>query len=347
MAAEQDFDPRIVHWLQHEPTQNFGDYLSELFATALLRFPKVEADAYHLVGSVIDEKTIRRDLRALAATRHGRVAFWGCGVRAEAGLAPAYRAMAMIFGVRGPISRAALRLPEDTPMGDPGLLAPLVHAPRPIADGGRTICIPHFHDPRGDEALRGLAGTDAVVRPRIARSIEALRALLDVIAGADFVLSASLHGAIIACAYGRPFAFWDNGHLDLPLKWQDFSRSIGIDARFHPTLDQARRGYEAVAARITLPPRVPMLEVCPFTVRPDCLLQALALDGRAEAAALEPARVALAALDTAGADRRAELTAASAAHRAMRTSAGVALTAAWNRLVGKAKAFAKRLAGRS
>lgn len=274
-------DPRVIHWRKGEDEQNFGDYLSNYFLDRMLRYPKLEVDAFHLVGSVIDDNQIRRVLRHAGASDDGTVAFWACGIRDEAGIAPELKEQTLFFGVRGPISREALELPADTPLGDPGLLLPVIRPAPAEETPGRTYCIPHFLDTRSDAELLAMSGADDLLRPNVANNLAALETVIDAIASAEFVLSASLHGAIIACAYGRPFAFWDNGYLDLPLKWRDFSLSAGFEASFHTNIAEGRTAYEKhIEPHVSLPPLVPILDVCPFTIAPEMLLRALVVDGR-------------------------------------------------------------------
>jgi hypothetical protein len=109
---------------------------------------------------------------------------------------------------------------------------------------GRTICIPHIHEPKPHDELLRLSGAELILSPEIDASEDALRDLLDKIASAEFVLTGSLHGAIIACAYKRPFAFWDSGHVDVPFKWEDFARSVNIPAIFAKI---SRRGARSIA----------------------------------------------------------------------------------------------------
>ena len=276
-----DHDPRINYFVKGAPTQNFGDYLPVLLARELMLQPRVEADIYRLIGSVIDSQWILRDLRHTVGAKSGRIAFWGCGMRDAQPLTPRARAQCSFFGVRGPLTRQALALPANTVMGDPGLLLPLLHrsSQPPVDTAQRTICIPHIHDAKSDDELLAISGADCVVRPSIAASETALRQVIDRIVHADFVLSGSLHGAIVACAYGRPFAFWDNGHLDVEFKWRDFAASVHIPCEFVRDVVQGRAHYaEAIAPRLRLPPLTPLLDICPFVVRPAMLLRALVHD---------------------------------------------------------------------
>ncbi len=272
---------RVFYWLRGEPTQNFGDFLAEYFLGRLLMGPRVHAAGYRLLGSALEDGLVRADLLDADAAPTGRIGYWGCGMRQDGPLDPAVRMRCQLFGVRGPLSRDLLGLGPDTVLGDPGFLVPLLHTPRPGArTAGRSICVPHFDDRKTDEELLAGAGTDMVVRPGVANTFDALERLLDEIAGARFVLAGSLHAAIAACAYDVPFAFWDDGHVDIPFKWRDLAASIDIPAAFVANRQQGETVYEGVLRPVLRKPKLlPILEVCPFYVRPSALVAALAADG--------------------------------------------------------------------
>ena len=204
--------------------------------------------------------------------------FWGCGARDERGLSEAVLARVEIPSVRGPLTRSALRLGHAVPIGDPALLLPTLHTPAPQAPGA-ALLVPHFHDRRDDEELLSLSGAQALLRPNLPNRREALLDMVDAIAGARFVLAASLHAAITACAYGVPFAFWDSGAIDLPFKWRDFSASIGIPCAFHTRLADAEAWYAREAASaISIPVLWPMLAAAPLPARPAILLAVIRRD---------------------------------------------------------------------
>ena len=344
----RDHDERIRYFVKGAPVQNFGDYLPELLAKVFFLHPRLDADAYRLIGSVIEADWIRRDLRRAVGIERGIVAFWGCGKRDATPLAPRVLALCRFFGVRGPLTRDALGLPADTVLGDPGLLAPLMHAPAPAPEtAGRAICIPHTEDKRSDAELIALSGADRVLRPEVQADEASLRRMLDRIAAARFVLTASLHGAIVACAYGRPFAFWDNGHIDVVFKWQDFAASIGVPCLFASGLGQAEALYaQALAPRLVVPPLTPILDVCPFAVRPAALLRALEHDGALHPEAeLAQIAAALDALPSARPENVLALQSASAARRAAREPLATALYTAAGRGVERLKALWRHLRG--
>lgn len=281
-----DRDARLNYFVKYADRQNFGDYLPELFAKYLLSYPRVQADLYYFVGSVIEESWIKRALRQATGFPTGVISFWGCGMRNETPLSPAAKALCRFHGVRGPVTRDLLGLPADTVLGDPGLLVPLIY-PKPDVRAqaepdplnGNTICIPHISDQNDDPQLLALSGCRRVVRPEIDASEAALAGIISEIARADFVLSNSLHGAIIACAYDVPFAFWDSGHIDCPLKWRDFSRSIGIPDLFAKNLREGIELYRENASHIAKPKSADLLLEAPWGCRVYPLMKALAADG--------------------------------------------------------------------
>ena len=258
----------IVYWLKGHEVQNFGDFLAHVLCERLLTGPAtVQAPMYRLIGSAIDYWVIKADLETLSATGStGLPVYWGCGMRDVHAPPPETLAAVSISAVRGPLSRRSLLLPDDFPTGDPGLLLPYIHVAQFAPDVvGRTVAIPHFNEPLADDALLALSGADLVLRPKVAATTEAAMKFVDKICAAEFVLCGSLHAAIIAAAYGKPFAFWDTGHLDIAFKWRDFAGSVGIPTVFVQNIAQARIAYfRLISPTIELPPLRALLQAAPF-----------------------------------------------------------------------------------
>lgn len=273
----------VRYWRQNKPwaAQNFGDYLTELFLDRLMVLPSFPADAYHLVGSVITSSQIEEDLQNVnVPLERGCVAFWGCGMRDENALPAWAKSKARFFGVRGPLTRDGLNLPPDTILGDPGLLAPILHPSPPSGEKGDVLCIIHILDPQNDEDILRRSGADRVVRAGIPGTIGALCSFLEMIAQADFILAGALHGAIVASAYGVPFAYYDSGFIDIPFKWRDFAASVEIDAEFAKNIREGRVIYEdMIRQRYSRLPLTPILAGAPFSVRHHMLARALHADG--------------------------------------------------------------------
>lgn len=255
----------VAYWRRGEPIANFGDYLTELLYAGLFHGPaKYPRARIHLLGSVIAPDWFRH------AADHGfrRIAFWGCGLRRPKGLSRAVLQRAVLLGVRGPLSRDRLELPAATPLGDPALILPRIYTPRadaPIA--ARTICIPHFLDDTEDGTLLARTGADLVLRPNIQANVADCERLIDALASARFVLAGALHGAIVAYAYGVPFAFYRAPKIDIPFKWQDFAASIGFHCAFVDTVADGEAYYDANRGRASQCSVDGLLDVAPFPLR--------------------------------------------------------------------------------
>jgi|GEM_PF-1534626 len=279
---------KMVYWLQGEPEQNFGDYLSEYLLEHLFLHTARRTTDVRIIGSWLDDSAISEnapDFKSSNLDRLGRrecLVAWGAGIRSRGGLSPAKRSLVDILAVRGPLSAADLGLGETVPQGDPALFLPALYSPKtrseltgPNLTGG-AVCVPHFNDPRSEKTLLKDSGADAVLASRIKPGLDQVEAFIDQLASADFVLTASLHGAIVAAAYGRPFAFWDSGSVDLPVKWQDFAALIGIPCLFARDLEEGRTLYQTrIAPALRIPPLLPLLASAPYPLRPDSLLKIL------------------------------------------------------------------------
>lgn len=262
---------KVHYWKEGEEVQNFGDFLSEFFMQNLFLPTRRSARGVHIVGSVLDDMFIP------SATERGEpVVFWGCGLRTPNGLSDERKALAKILAVRGPLSRSHARLGAQIPVGDPGFLLPALYQPKPMRIfRGKAVCIPHFTEHLDDLTLLSHSQCDLVLRPAIAPTNDALETFIDSIVAADFVLTASLHGAVVAAAYGRPFAFWDAGKVDLPFKWEDLAASMDITCVFHTDLQSGRDWYEAIRAKINLPEAWQLLVNPPFPLQTQAIVQVL------------------------------------------------------------------------
>ena len=238
-----------------------------------------------VVGSLLTE----RDLEKIAYP----VDVWGCGWKG-AGQAPSGREDARFFAVRGPQTAAGLSLPSRVALGDPVLLLPRL-IPLDIVPHGRTVVVPHFSRLTAMRASRrrALTGCDEVVSPMVlrpppprasgpaflktrarlllnrARFGIKTRGLWDTvrrIAGADFVLTGSLHGAILAQAFGVPWAAYDDGYVDAPPKWADWAAYLNIDLELVKTLKDGRSWWEHIGRLGRIRSLSPLLKTFPYEI---------------------------------------------------------------------------------
>ncbi len=284
----------LTYWRKGLASQNLGDYLSELLFVALSRGParggsrdeRAVGRPLHdfgqlfMIGSVISQWHISTALAALADDPQARVGFWCCGMREETPPDPELAARCSFMGVRGPLTRDGLGLSLETTLGDPGLLVPLIHRPRPAPlYRGRAVCMPHFLEPMSDAALIAMTDAEVVVRPNIPPSRAAALAVIDAIAAADFLLTGALHGAVIAAAYGVPFAYFDSGYIDAPLKWRDFAALVHMPPTFATTVETGRRLYRAeIRPALRLPSLAAILACAPLAAPAALVRRARAFD---------------------------------------------------------------------
>lgn len=124
--------------------------------------------------------------------------------------------------VRGPRTRAIMkksgfRCPEV--YGDPGCLMPLIYKPE-VEKTLEYVVIPHFSM---EETVRKQVPAENVV----SMMTTDYKAVIDRICAAKKVISSSLHGIILAEAYGVPAVFYQDrpGHLNF--KYADWYESTG------------------------------------------------------------------------------------------------------------------------
>jgi len=260
---------QIWHWRQEDEVKNFGDYLADFLSQEMFEPISWHDGPVHVIGSVIADFLMPEADLTEDGQQQPKVVFWGCGVRDENGLSEDRIHRAKILAVRGPKTASVLKLGAATPQGDIAFFLPALYAPRRLRlTAGKSICIPHFWDRRPDGDFAD-AGCDVVLRTNIAAGPVQIRRVIDSIASADFVLTASLHGAVVAAAYGIPFAFWDNGHVDLPFKWEDFAAYLSIPNTFYTNLSDAKAGYdEEIRDRLKRPPLWAFLACAPFPIKP-------------------------------------------------------------------------------
>ncbi len=233
--------------------ENLGDWLSVPILRALGYTPEPPQPGEPCLFAV---GTILHPVHYEAA-RAERVVVWGSGATPlfPPGVELDVRA------VRGPISRALLGLPDDVPTGDPALLLPqLVNLPAPPATG-EVLYVNHITPPAGE--LPGAVAVSAHV------TAEAALPLVARIAAAQFVASESLHGCLLAAAYGVPWSFCSSRWSARPINWtgkhNDWLCYLGVPPiRSVPgSLAEARAWWERTGRHARLPPTDRLLGAFP------------------------------------------------------------------------------------
>lgn len=128
---------------------------------------------------------------------------------------------------------------------------PIYDLPRfnaPARSNAMALAIRNIKDPgeyNNDSKFK--LGSDAVLSPVVEDADDILETI-DLITGARFVLSGSLKAAMVADAYGIPFApLSSDGFIECPDKWDDWLTAIGIDeVVFCNNVREGREWYQDV-----------------------------------------------------------------------------------------------------
>jgi len=211
-------DRRALYWWQPKDGRiNMGDQLSHLIVSQTLALRDKQ---------LRDKRSLQHRLIAIGSVLHFANtgdAVWGSGIN---GKIPAERnrfGLLDVRAVRGPKTREFLLargIAVPAVYGDPGLLMPRFFPADLIGPGQRRplAVVPHFNEPM--EKYREF--TDVLVPPDCP-PVTFMRALL----GAELVVSSSLHGLILAEAYGIPSVYLDWGNGEDRFKYDDYYAGTG------------------------------------------------------------------------------------------------------------------------
>lgn len=193
---------RLFFFRSSNGRPNFGDELSPLVVSFVTGREAVHAGPWDCeltaIGSILDRflkvgGRVRTGLRKRLLGQ--RIAVWGSGLIAEA--EPGGHPLD-ILALRGGLTRSALRAGDGVPLGDPGLLVGrMIRLPAKTHAIG---IVPHYVD-KADPMVRALSGLKGVTVIDV--ETDAMTVTRQ-IAACGLVLSSSLHGLIVADAFGIP-----------------------------------------------------------------------------------------------------------------------------------------------
>jgi succinoglycan biosynthesis protein ExoV len=259
----------LFYWSEQREHVNFGDYISLFLYNKLIdRLAEREEILLLGVGSILHAPLLNKVLNTRPDLAEMHV--WGSGARGPHGPALSSlesRMLTRIYGVRGSYTAQALQCSPELAIGDPGFLLPwLIQARSSKAKSGTTF-VPHLsqckHAPRS-EALLAESRCDRVLPPLIDPTPAALESFVADLCSSSFILTNSLHGAILAQAYGIPYSYGTVGdYLNCPFKWKDHSSTIGADCLFAANLEQGEKLYRENFSRALTPDAARILHALP------------------------------------------------------------------------------------
>jgi pyruvyltransferase len=228
----------LFYWRLRDGRQNFGDHLSSAIVT------KMAASRDRFLDEVAP--TPRRML-AIGSILHyandGDV-IWGSGLNGSVPVERHQFQTLDVRAVRGPLTREFLQkrgiaVPEV--FGDPALLTRRLLGER-FATEERSdpiVFVPNFQD------LPLTEGWENVVSP-----LQPWAEVIRRIVRAELVVSSSLHGLVIADAFGIPCTYLRLTDSENMFKYEDYALGTG-----RSSLKVARSREEAVRASPLDPPR--------------------------------------------------------------------------------------------
>lgn len=204
--------------------RNFGDYLSPLIVEMASHRP-VEYAPIHKADMMAIGSIMNRESKAKRFLLPRRLHVWGSGTDAPGRV---FSGRHHYHAVRGTQTRAQIQgEPGSVALGDPGLLAREWWEGRPRPDKRFTLgVIPHYVD-RDSDAVRQVASQPGVCIIDVYWPVEEV---LRAIQSCHFILSSSMHGLIVADAFGVP-----NRRVTLSqgkisdFKFVDYYSAFGLD----------------------------------------------------------------------------------------------------------------------
>lgn len=215
---------------------------------------------YMCIGSIIDMLTTNKSV------------IWGSGV-----LNPKIRIPQKpqnIYAVRGPktqkyLANNGVKCKEI--YGDPALLMPLFYPPKRRSIIYELGIIPHYSD-MNNEFIKGLKPHKNVLVINL-KHYKKIEHVIDLICSCNYIVSSSLHGLIIADAYGVPnhrITFKATDQIE-DFKYSDYFLSVGrkddkpLFISTKTTINDLY-SFKQLYQKISFCP-YQLLQVCPFNKR--------------------------------------------------------------------------------
>lgn len=199
---------------------NLGDYLSAVIVDYMLKRKGIS------LNQEIDGRKHLYSIGSILQMGYQNATIWGSGFAFEPsilrGLPHRYPLRRLdVRSVRGPMTRRTLcRLGHSCPKiyGDPAVLMPLIYSKGKEEPEQEYLIIPHYSMEK------------AFIREHGSKHIASMntkdyRAVIDMICSSQKVISSSLHGIILAEAYGVPAVYLQDRPVRFDYKYADWYAS--------------------------------------------------------------------------------------------------------------------------
>lgn len=202
--------------------KNLGDHLSKVVVEWMLAQKQLSLDTW------VDGKQDLYAIGSILLMGHQNTAVWGTGMPFEPSKIRGlfhnrYCRKLDIRAVRGPLTRQTLlKLGHECPeiYGDPAILMPLIYTPKRREKIINRLIIPHF-------SMENMAAADQDCGQILSMKTNDYQYVIDTICSSEVVISSSLHGIILAEAYGVPAIFFQDRPERFNYKYADWYLSTG------------------------------------------------------------------------------------------------------------------------
>ena len=252
---------RWMYWSVYHPF-NFGDWIGPFL------FEKITGiESWHRYPNNLSRHTVFMSAGSILSGARGDCIVWGSGIRSRcAALQQPWK----ICAVRGPYSQERclhFGIRCNDVFGDPGILLPRFYSPPRPPVTFRLGIIPHFRDLPNIRRTHSAQDDAQIIDVRYP-----IETVVDQIRSCQAVVSSSLHGLIVANAYGIQSGWVDFGGRigGDGIKFLDYFASLGC---FNPVRldDAARLSTEELVSFAKDAPILStaaaadrLMEVCPF-----------------------------------------------------------------------------------
>lgn len=228
--------PAVAHWSPADAQENFGDVLGPVVVGFVAQERGLPSPKAVRLG---DDATPHNNvICAVGSILHlappGAVV-WGAGVNGKVTPRPLSPRLD-VRAVRGPLTAAWLEGHgvEAAVCGDPALLMSRFFDPPP--DARSPVVVLNLHDRLNRHDRRALRSAGA----RVLSARSPWQEVVAGVASAEFVISSSLHGLVVADSYGIPNRWLDTRGPESHAKFFDHLLSVGKkDLRCASTVAEA------------------------------------------------------------------------------------------------------------
>lgn len=217
----------LTYWRPNRRDSNFGDALSAVVVEAMLA-----TRGLTLASPAVRQGTLLSIGSILHFARDGDVV-WGTGLNGKIPVTAHRFRVLDVRSVRGPLTRAFLAdrgIAAPAVYGDPALLLPTLLGGEFVRRDDLPLSVmPNLHD------LALVAG-----RPDIVSPFDPWDRVMGRLLRSRFVVASSLHGVVVAEAFGVPARFVRLSETESLLKYEDYLLGTGrTDEPFARSIDEA------------------------------------------------------------------------------------------------------------